>query len=107
MHNATVQQPLTTVSPNWNPTIVMLQAEVRFVNKHNAIPLYFQCTPLTTQAPVVPSQGLRDPSLPCAQSTCHHGQWCTEVGVIRPFGPSFPPASNDDRAASQLLGPTR
>ncbi|GFX00448.1 hypothetical protein TNCV_2090981 [Trichonephila clavipes] len=31
MHNATVQQPLTTMSPNLNTTIVMLQAEARFV----------------------------------------------------------------------------
>ncbi|GFY26295.1 hypothetical protein TNCV_24931 [Trichonephila clavipes] len=35
MHNATVQQPLTTVSSNSNTTIVMLQAEVGFVSKHN------------------------------------------------------------------------
>ncbi|GFV34604.1 DDE_3 domain-containing protein [Trichonephila clavipes] len=24
----------------------------------------------------------RDPSLPCAQSTCHHGQWCSEVTIL-------------------------
>ncbi|GFX53311.1 hypothetical protein TNCV_363041 [Trichonephila clavipes] len=31
-YNATVKQPLITVSPNWNPTIVMLQAEAKFVS---------------------------------------------------------------------------
>ncbi|GFV18316.1 uncharacterized protein TNCV_580201 [Trichonephila clavipes] len=35
MHIATVQQPLTTMSPNWNPAIVMLQAEAVFVSQHN------------------------------------------------------------------------
>ncbi|GFV84667.1 hypothetical protein TNCV_4296491 [Trichonephila clavipes] len=25
---------------------------------------------------------LREPSLPCAQSACHHGQQCNEMGVI-------------------------
>ncbi|GFX96903.1 hypothetical protein TNCV_1996351 [Trichonephila clavipes] len=41
LHNATIQQPLGTVSPNWNPTIMMLQAEARFVIKHNVVP--FRC----------------------------------------------------------------
>ncbi|GFV76283.1 hypothetical protein TNCV_4673721 [Trichonephila clavipes] len=35
MHNATFQQPLNTVSPKSNPTIVMLKAEAGFVSKHN------------------------------------------------------------------------
>ncbi|GFY21971.1 hypothetical protein TNCV_3296151 [Trichonephila clavipes] len=47
---------------------------------------------------------LHDPSLPCTQSTSHHGQWCNEVGAISPVGPSFPSASSEDRSASQLLG---
>ncbi|GFW65874.1 hypothetical protein TNCV_587001 [Trichonephila clavipes] len=47
---------------------------------------------------------LCDPSLSCPQSTCHQRQWCNEVGVIDPVGPPFPPASSDDRSASQLLG---
>ncbi|GFU40703.1 hypothetical protein TNCV_3230681 [Trichonephila clavipes] len=34
MHNATVQQHLTTVSPNSNPIIIMLKAEEEFVSKH-------------------------------------------------------------------------
>ncbi|GFT54201.1 hypothetical protein TNCV_2467151 [Trichonephila clavipes] len=36
--DATVQQPLTTVFPNSNPTIVTLQAEAEFVNKYNVVP---------------------------------------------------------------------
>ncbi|GFV67494.1 hypothetical protein TNCV_4621751 [Trichonephila clavipes] len=43
MHNATVQQPPTTVPPNSNPTIVMLQAEARFVSKHNDVPFHCSC----------------------------------------------------------------
>ncbi|GFX41217.1 hypothetical protein TNCV_2219151 [Trichonephila clavipes] len=41
MHNATVQQPFTMMSPNSNPIIVMLQAEAGFVSKHNDI--QFRC----------------------------------------------------------------
>ncbi|GFX86393.1 hypothetical protein TNCV_2562821 [Trichonephila clavipes] len=44
--------------------------------------------------------GLHDPSLPWAQSTCHRGQWCNEVGVIGLLSLSFPRASSDDRSAS-------
>ncbi|GFV93413.1 hypothetical protein TNCV_1987291 [Trichonephila clavipes] len=61
MHNATVQQPLTTVSANSNPTIVMLQAKVLFASKHNAVP--FCCpyppliAPLAAQMPMISSQG--------------------------------------------------
>ncbi|GFW11998.1 hypothetical protein TNCV_4530641 [Trichonephila clavipes] len=46
---------------------------------------------------------LRDPSLPCTQSTCHQSQWCNEVVAIGPVGPSFPSASSDERSTSQLL----
>ncbi|GFT66620.1 hypothetical protein TNCV_3064941 [Trichonephila clavipes] len=42
---------------------------------------------------------LCNPSLPCAQYACHH-----EVGVIGSISPSFPPASSDDRSASQFYG---
>ncbi|GFV37756.1 hypothetical protein TNCV_3040141 [Trichonephila clavipes] len=57
MHNVTVQQPLTTVSPNLNPTIVMFEATARFVSKPNVVP--FRCpfppfiVPLVAQAPLV------------------------------------------------------
>lgn len=34
MHNTTIQQPLSTVYLNSNPTIVILQSEVWFVRKH-------------------------------------------------------------------------
>ncbi|GFW46912.1 hypothetical protein TNCV_2982681 [Trichonephila clavipes] len=47
---------------------------------------------------------LPDPSLPCAQYFCHHGQCCNGVGTIGPVGLSFSPASRDDRFTSQLLG---
>ncbi|GFX46361.1 hypothetical protein TNCV_238231 [Trichonephila clavipes] len=61
MRNATVQQPLTTVSGNSNPTILMLQAEAGFISKHN-IPFRCSCssfiTPLVVQTPVVSCQGL-------------------------------------------------
>ncbi|GFS62745.1 uncharacterized protein TNCV_3201871 [Trichonephila clavipes] len=61
MHNATVQQLLTTVSRNSNPIIVMLQAEARFVSKHNVVPFRCPCpqfiTPLVAQTPVISNQG--------------------------------------------------
>ncbi|GFW88677.1 hypothetical protein TNCV_2833381 [Trichonephila clavipes] len=60
MHNETVQQPLTTVSPNSNPTIVMLQAEARFASKHSVAPFRYPCppfiVPLAVKTPVVSSQ---------------------------------------------------
>ncbi|GFW68984.1 hypothetical protein TNCV_2918821 [Trichonephila clavipes] len=43
MHNGTVQQPLTMVSPNSNPTIMILQTEVGFVNKNNVVPFHGLC----------------------------------------------------------------
>ncbi|GFT56790.1 hypothetical protein TNCV_1268841 [Trichonephila clavipes] len=59
MYNATVQQPLTTVSPNSNSTIVMLLAEARFFSKHNVVPFRYPCSPLITplvaQMPAVSS----------------------------------------------------
>ncbi|GFV83070.1 hypothetical protein TNCV_2801961 [Trichonephila clavipes] len=60
MHSATVQQPLTKLSRNSNPTIVVLQVEAEFVCKQNVIP--FRCpyppfiAPLVAQAPIVFSQ---------------------------------------------------
>ncbi|GFT35991.1 hypothetical protein TNCV_4343001 [Trichonephila clavipes] len=62
MHNATVQQPITTVSPNSNLNIVILQAEAVFVSKHNAVPFCCPCPPLiaslVAQMPAVSSQGI-------------------------------------------------
>ncbi|GFU13722.1 hypothetical protein TNCV_939481 [Trichonephila clavipes] len=61
MHDATVQKPLNTVSPNSNLIIVMLQAEAEFANKYNFVP--FRCsyppfiTPLAVETHVVFSQG--------------------------------------------------
>ncbi|GFU33800.1 hypothetical protein TNCV_2828211 [Trichonephila clavipes] len=40
-----VLQPLTAVSPNSKPTIETLQAEARFVSKHNVVPFRFLCLP--------------------------------------------------------------
>ncbi|GFV63679.1 hypothetical protein TNCV_1962251 [Trichonephila clavipes] len=57
MHNATVQQPLTTVFSNSNPTIVMSQAEAGFVNRHNVVPFRCPCPPFTAPTSVVFSQG--------------------------------------------------
>ncbi|GFU47598.1 hypothetical protein TNCV_2443201 [Trichonephila clavipes] len=61
MHNATAQQPLTTVSPNSNPTIVMLLAEMGIVSKHNAVPFRCPCpvliVPLDAQTLVISCQG--------------------------------------------------
>ncbi|GFY07241.1 hypothetical protein TNCV_1585961 [Trichonephila clavipes] len=48
MHNATVQQPLTPLSPNSNPTIVMLQTAAGFVSKHNGVPFRCPCLPFVT-----------------------------------------------------------
>ncbi|GFX96538.1 hypothetical protein TNCV_1442121 [Trichonephila clavipes] len=45
MHNATVQQPLPSVSPNSNPTIVMLQVETGFTSKHSVVPFRCPCLP--------------------------------------------------------------
>ncbi|GFV55902.1 hypothetical protein TNCV_1390181 [Trichonephila clavipes] len=61
MHNATVQQPLKTVSLNSNLTIVMLHSEAGFVRIHNVVE--FRCpyqplkSPLMLPNPVVFSQG--------------------------------------------------
>ena len=46
---------------------------------------------------------LNDPSPPCAQFTCHHVKWCTEVDAIEHVGLSYPPASNDQISALQLF----
>ncbi|GFV09304.1 hypothetical protein TNCV_565511 [Trichonephila clavipes] len=48
---------------------------------------------------------LRDPSLSCAQSACHHGQWCNQVSAIGlPSVRRFSPVCSDGRSTSQLLG---
>ncbi|GFY14192.1 hypothetical protein TNCV_3613811 [Trichonephila clavipes] len=64
MHNATVPQPVTTVSLNSNTTIVVIQAVAGFVSKHNVIPFRSPCplfiAPLMAQTPVVFSQGRED-----------------------------------------------
>ncbi|GFW19328.1 hypothetical protein TNCV_256551 [Trichonephila clavipes] len=39
MHNETVQQPITTVFTNLNPTIMMLRGEGEFVSKYNVVSL--------------------------------------------------------------------
>ncbi|GFU52340.1 hypothetical protein TNCV_3958591 [Trichonephila clavipes] len=49
------------MSPNSNPTIVMLQEDAGFISIHNVVPFHRPCPPLiapsTAQTPVVPSQG--------------------------------------------------
>ncbi|GFW28306.1 hypothetical protein TNCV_4639731 [Trichonephila clavipes] len=64
IHNAKVQQPLTTVSPNSISIIVMLHAEERFVSKHNVVPFRCPClpfiAPLGAKMSVVSSQGEND-----------------------------------------------
>ncbi|GFW95877.1 hypothetical protein TNCV_1625371 [Trichonephila clavipes] len=61
MHNATVQQFLSTLSPNSSPTSVLLQVEDGFISKHNVFPFRGQfspfITPLAAQMSVVFSQG--------------------------------------------------
>ncbi|GFX10186.1 hypothetical protein TNCV_1865841 [Trichonephila clavipes] len=138
MHNATVQQPLTSVYLNSNLTIVMLQAEAGYVSKHISFHsighvhgslhhwrhkhLWFPVRSIRSNgrltdilkidsaANIIESyerttndMWLRGPLLPCAQSACHHRQWRNDVGAIGPSGPSFSPASSNDRSASQLL----
>ncbi|GFU94554.1 vacuolar protein sorting-associated protein 13B [Trichonephila clavipes] len=60
MHNTTVQQSLTAVSPNSNLTIVMFQAEAEFVSKYNVISFRCPCppfiAPLEAKTPVVSNQ---------------------------------------------------
>ncbi|GFX44709.1 hypothetical protein TNCV_2427931 [Trichonephila clavipes] len=46
---------------------------------------------------------LSNPSLPCAQFTCPHVMWCTQVDAIVHVGPSYPPASNGPISALQLF----
>ncbi|GFT96671.1 hypothetical protein TNCV_2144181 [Trichonephila clavipes] len=47
MPNATIQQSITTVSPNLNPTIVTLQDVVGFVSERNVVPFRYPCPPFT------------------------------------------------------------
>ncbi|GFX01565.1 DDE_3 domain-containing protein [Trichonephila clavipes] len=74
MDNATVQQPLTTLLPNSNPTIVMLQVEAGFVSKHSVVPFCCPCppfiAPLVAQTPKVSGQGLTSDS----RHTCIWGK---------------------------------
>ncbi|GFY12298.1 hypothetical protein TNCV_284011 [Trichonephila clavipes] len=72
-HNATVQHPLITVSPNSNLTILMLQAEVGYVSKHNVLPLRCPCppfiTPLAAQTSVISSKVQTKQRTSCGHST--------------------------------------
>ncbi|GFV67279.1 hypothetical protein TNCV_3670341 [Trichonephila clavipes] len=45
MHNEMIQQVLTTVSPNSNTNIEILQSEAGFVSKCSVIPNRFPCPP--------------------------------------------------------------
>ncbi|GFX56473.1 hypothetical protein TNCV_74191 [Trichonephila clavipes] len=80
MHNATVQQPLTTMSPNSKLTNMMLQAEAGFASKHNVV--RFRYAPFFAQSPVVFSQGsfltTKVPSL--------HPLWSPNIKSV-PFSP--------------------
>ncbi|GFS87432.1 hypothetical protein TNCV_207511 [Trichonephila clavipes] len=148
VHNAAVQHSLTTVFPDSNPTIVVLQTDAGLVSRqlHSILPptSFFHCTigsgdvrgsesrvdqamdvlptdhfavngvewyaqtlndALKTQCAVLCFvMWLSDPSLQCAQFTCPHVKWCTEVDVIDHVGPSHPPASNSHISALQLFG---
>ncbi|GFS79575.1 hypothetical protein TNCV_2370681 [Trichonephila clavipes] len=59
MQNATVQQPLTTVFPDSNPIVVLLQVEAGFISKHYVDLFRCSCPPLiallAAQMPVVSS----------------------------------------------------
>lgn len=61
MHNATVQKLLTTVTPNTNLAIVIMQAEARFFCKRNVVSFLYPglpfLAPLVAQMPVISSQG--------------------------------------------------
>ncbi|GFX40285.1 hypothetical protein TNCV_4319181 [Trichonephila clavipes] len=67
-HNATIHQPLTTVAPNSNPTILMLQTEAGFISQHNVVPLSSPCPPfialLAAKTPVVSSQDKTEQWMP-------------------------------------------
>ncbi|GFT26078.1 hypothetical protein TNCV_2332611 [Trichonephila clavipes] len=88
MHNATIQQPLTTVSPNSNLTIATLKTKAGSDSKHNSV--LFLCpsppfvAPLAAQTPVISSQG-RTIRL-SSRTVVQRGD------VISPVGLSFPPA---------------
>ncbi|GFU58570.1 uncharacterized protein TNCV_630961 [Trichonephila clavipes] len=73
MHNATVQQPLTTVSRNSNRTTVMLHSEAGFVGKHYVVPFHCPCPPLIAalamQLPVVSCRGSTKQWRPCGHCT--------------------------------------
>ncbi|GFY23209.1 hypothetical protein TNCV_3764491 [Trichonephila clavipes] len=60
---AEVQQPLTTVSSNSNPTIMMLQAKSEFVSKNNVVPFHCPCMPFIALLAVQTSMVFRQGSL--------------------------------------------
>ncbi|GFX19689.1 hypothetical protein TNCV_2075971 [Trichonephila clavipes] len=60
MHNATVKQPFISVSPNSNPTIVMLQAEAGFISRYDVVPFRCPCPPFIASLAV---------QTPCGHST--------------------------------------
>ncbi|GFX18726.1 hypothetical protein TNCV_3018841 [Trichonephila clavipes] len=47
---------------------------------------------------------LSDLSLPCAQFSCLHVKWCTEVDDINRVAPLYPPAPNVNISVLQLFG---
>ncbi|GFT48092.1 hypothetical protein TNCV_178621 [Trichonephila clavipes] len=69
MQNATVQQPLTTVFPDSNPIVVLLQVEAGFISKHYVDLFRCSCPPLiallAAQMPVVFQSSFRMQWLPC------------------------------------------
>ncbi|GFW13548.1 hypothetical protein TNCV_1210141 [Trichonephila clavipes] len=92
MHNTTVQQSVTKVSPNSNPTIVMLQAEAGFISKCNATPFCCPClpfiAPLAAQTPVVSSQGKVgvaqwSRSRPQVRALCRRPAVCRELLPVK------------------------
>ncbi|GFT90828.1 hypothetical protein TNCV_3863821 [Trichonephila clavipes] len=109
--NATVQQPLTKVCSklesdrradrSGDSSVNQMLPHVHRSSHH------WRCKCLWFQSRFV--MWLRDPILPCTQSTCHHGEWCNEVGTIGPAGPSFPPQSSDEqsRITVSWFRPTR
>ncbi|GFT34200.1 hypothetical protein TNCV_2689051 [Trichonephila clavipes] len=71
--NAAVQHPLSTVSPDLNPTIVELQTDAWLVNKGNFIsfcrPHPSFITPLAAETSVVLRQGYTKQWTSCGQAT--------------------------------------
>ncbi|GFW41543.1 hypothetical protein TNCV_4034601 [Trichonephila clavipes] len=61
VHNSDLQHPLSTVSPDSNPTIVVLQTDAELVSKDNFIPFCRPhpslIVPLAAETSVVLGQG--------------------------------------------------